>query len=101
MQLPKRLRVGPYRYTVSPQPNVHSGDGSRDFGSVNHLDGSIIINSTADADRQVATFWHELMHAFDHCYNIDLSEAQTDQLGNALAAFFIDNPSLAPAWSKK
>jgi len=100
MQLPERIRVGPYEYKVSVQPNIHDRDGNREYGNINYLDGQIALNGTVDESRAVATFWHEVFHALDHCYSVKLSEQQTDQLGNALASFFLDNPELAPAWSQ-
>lgn len=89
---PKRVKIGPHRYDVTVQDDrIVSADGQGfSCGQVDYQQGTIRLLDGAP-HYVFETFIHECVHAMSYATNIDLSEDQTQALGNVLAAFLIDN----------
>lgn len=105
MKLPSKnfkVKIGPFDYDV-----IYSQDTSEQsssYASISHSRFKIFIDPTMPAQRQVASFWHEILHGF-----FDISglyrrfeekaprieeEDITTSFGILLYQFIEDNPFL-------
>lgn len=93
MKIPEKIKVLYKDYTVEETVNLH--DNGRDlYGQIHYLPEKILLNADAKEEQKKSTLLHELVHAMDEIYNIELNENQVDKLGNALYMLQKDNPKL-------
>lgn len=93
MKIPEKIKVLYKDYTVEETVNLH--DNGRDlYGQIHYLPEKILLNADAKEEQKKSTLLHELVHAMDEIYNIELNENQVDKLGNALYMLQKDNPEL-------
>ena len=81
MKLPPSVQVGPFRYTVKAEQEL---EGDR-WG---HCDANwrlIALAKDMPPRQQTVTLLHEVIHAVDDVFNIDLKEPQVQELAHGLA----------------
>lgn len=93
MVIPKEVKVLYKEYAVEEQSNLHNENGDL-YGQIQYLEEKIILNADASAGQKKSILVHELLHALDEMYNIELEEKQVEKLGNALYMLQLDNPQL-------
>jgi hypothetical protein len=95
-----KVKVGHLEYRVLPLPAEKSEDGDL-FGLCEHEGQIIYIEAAQTPAEQLRTFFHEVIHAFWHAFNIrhgKLDEEKIcDVLESPLAMLFRDNPKLPTA----
>lgn len=64
------------------------------FGSFHPSTFEIKIDDTKPTSRKARTLLHELTHALDSVYDIQLTEAQTEKLEEGYVRLFALNPGL-------
>ncbi|MCH7577393.1 MAG: hypothetical protein IH822_06320 [Chloroflexi bacterium] len=93
MNLPESIQVGPFRYGVSAEQKL---EGDR-WG---HCDANwriITLAKDMPPRQQSVTLLHEIIHAADDVFNIDLKEHQVQVLAHSLAQAL----SSMGAWPEK
>lgn len=93
MNIQKTVKVLYKEYKVEQEENIHDEDGDL-YGQVRFLEEIIVLNAAASDRTKEATLVHELVHALDDMYRINLEEEQVEKLGNALYMLISDNPEL-------
>jgi len=92
MRIPDSVKIGPYTYRVEFCEAVVDHENAKLlYGQVDHMQHWIRLGNTFPPDHQAVTFLHEVLHALDAAYDLDLSERQIDLLGVTLMAFLKDN----------
>lgn len=82
--------MGAILYRVRrPAEMTHKGKSL--FGLWSIVNEEILVSGELQPAAAYCTFLHELIHAIDYDRSINLSEKQTDQLANGLAAIFYDD----------
>lgn len=89
--IPKRIKVGPFRYKVTYRTPILADDNTRLSGQCDHTNLRIVLDHTSKKPRQFETFIHEALHAMDYVAHTDLREEQVAQLSMVLTAFLLDN----------
>lgn len=93
MRIQEKVKILYKDYLVTEQKNLH--DESSDLlGQINYLSQTILLNADAKEEQKKATLMHEIIHALDEMYSIELKEKQVEKLGNALYMLQKDNPGL-------
>ena len=93
MNIPEKVKILYKEYTVEEQENLH--DGSADlYGQVHYLPEKILLNTDSSDEQKKATLIHELIHALDEMYCINLKESQVENLGTAMYMLIRDNPHM-------
>lgn len=92
MVIPNKVNVLYKLYEVEEQHNLH--DEHELYGQIHYLPEKIFLNADASVEQKKATLLHELLHALDEMYNINLKEKQVEKLGNALYMLIRDNPGM-------
>ena len=68
--LPVAVQVGPFRYTVTTDPEVlrdiERQERASCFGGANHRKLTIAVDASIPMDQQRDTLWHEVRHAIDN-----------------------------------
>lgn len=93
MIIPEKVKVLYKEYTVGEQQNLHDEEGDL-YGLIQYLPEKIVLNADASEEQKKSTLVHELLHALDEMYSIELEEKQIEKLGNALYMLHCDNPQL-------
>lgn len=93
MSIPEKVKVLYKEYTVEEQQNLHDEEGDL-YGLIQYLPEKIVLNADASEEQKKSTLVHELLHALDEMYSIELEEKQVEKLGNALYMLHCDNPQL-------
>lgn len=100
MQIPKRVKIGPYSYTVEFPHNFKEHEDCR--GDINYSLNRVRIDDRCEegyfltAARVWQTFAHEMVHAIlDHA-QIGLDEQQVDRVAAIALDIFINNDWLEP-----
>lgn len=93
MKIPGKIKVLYKEYTVEEAVNLHDNGGDL-YGQIHYLSEKILLNEAAKEEQKKSTLLHELVHAMDEIYNIELEEKQVDKLGNAFYMLQKDNPEL-------
>ena len=83
MIIPKKVRVLFKEYTIEEQINLHDEEGEL-YGRIDFLPEKILLNAEASEEQKKATLIHEIVHALDEMYKIELKEEQVEKMGNAL-----------------
>lgn len=97
------LRIGHRRVTVhplvGPKRGGHWSSCSGAAGAWHPREGVILISPEDAPEEQVATLWHEIIHAFHDCYPIESKRRDEESVCRALEMpltnLFRDNPHLA------
>lgn len=102
---PISLYVGPYRYYLyyaTPVTNknlydkfIKQEDEGLAFGHVNHEEQIIVVNGVCSDSRQSAAVLHEILHAIDVAYGMDLAEQEITVLATALIEALTSNYELS------
>ncbi len=90
MRIPDSVKVGPYVYRICQPESVTSGSSAL-YGQADHEQHVIQIGAKFPPDKQLVTFFHEVLHALDVAYRLKLSEGQVDVLACVLVQFLKDN----------
>lgn len=93
MIIPKKVRILYKEYIIEEQINLHDSDGEL-YGQIDFLPERILLNAEASEEQKKATLIHEIVHALDEMYKIELEEEQVEKLGNALYMLHKDNQDL-------
>lgn len=93
MRIKEKVKVLYKEYGISEQVNLHDESGDL-LGQIHYLPQAILLNADATEEQKKATLMHEIVHALDEMYVIELSEKQVEKLGNAFYMFQKDNPGL-------
>lgn len=93
MKILEKVKVLYKEYGVSEQVNLHDENGDL-YGQIQYLQEKIVLNADASEEQKKSTLVHELLHALDEMYNIELEEKQVEKLGNAVYMLQKDNPGL-------
>lgn len=93
MIIPKKVRVLFKEYTIEEQINLHDEEGEL-YGQIDFLPEKILLNAEASEEQKKATLIHEIVHALDEMYKIELKEEQIEKMGNALYMLCRDNQEL-------
>lgn len=91
MRLPRTLKIGPYRYTVSVEKDPRNDHDQQLNGHILYDDLRIVMRASMPPERMAATLLHEVVHGLSELGQINLEEEQVHQLGGPLAAFLLDN----------
>ena len=95
MKITTSVRVGPAIYTVDffdPTDYPSGKDGI--WGSCNHTEMSILVDSRACHTRQFQTMIHEVVEAMNDQYDLRLKHHQVILLETAWTSFIRDNPEV-------
>lgn len=85
MQIPRKIKIGAHNYDiVIAKPNELGND--RD-GYHDPANNQIIINGEYGHSHQLATFWHESLHAL----NSELEEKDVEFIAQGITQIIIDN----------
>ena len=96
VKVPKEVSYGCFTYKVYLDPTQdEAGYG----GSTLHDKEEIRINPTIPASRKLAAFIHENVHLLAKNYHIDLSEHETELLGNGISELLSRNLGIELDWS--
>lgn len=92
MNIPERVKIGPYRYHVTfTDERIPAGDGNGwSVGQIDYKQNTITLLN-ASHHYTFATFIHECLHAIDDVMETGLSEKQISRMANGVSAFLIDN----------
>ena len=93
MSIPEKVKVLYKEYTVEEQQNLHDEEGDL-YGLIQYLPEKIVLNADASEEQKKSTLVHELLHALDEMYSIELEEKQVEKLGTALYILLQDNPKM-------
>lgn len=93
MEIPESVKILYKEYTVEEHENLHDEKGDL-YGQIHYLPERILLNEGAKKEQKKAVLLHEIVHALDEMYNIELEEKQVEKLGNALYMLQRDNPGL-------
>lgn len=96
MKIPDRVKVGAIMYDVKIVEHPVTVSGHECYGKITYDQNLIEVRAVPfmSEQRQVHTFFHELIHAFTHERGIDWGEKDelyTEELAKALHAFCVDN----------
>ena len=83
-RLPREVKIGPRVYKVEIDATVA---GEHAWGTCEHVNCTIRIGELAVArpGQAAVTFLHEIIHAVDNCWELDLTEENITRLANGLA----------------
>ena len=84
INFPTIIPVGPINYTVVLMPSLTTEEGKVAFGLQKPMEQELRINSAAKEDSQRVTLFHELIHAVDSLYDLELTEPQIVRLANII-----------------
>jgi hypothetical protein len=90
LNLPERIKVGPFEYAVELADEVRI-DGRDHAGTCDYAQHRIRIQRDIPPDRQREVFFHEALHAIDDAMWNGLTEKQITRLSRGLVAFLLDN----------
>lgn len=93
MVIPDKVKVLYKEYTIREEQNLHDENADL-YGQIQYLSEMILLNSYSSEEQKKATLVHEIIHALDEIYGIDLKEEQVEKLGNALYVFIRDNSKM-------
>jgi len=96
VNIPDKVKIGWQTYKIieiEPKEDLITAS-ERFYGQILYDKSKILLKADVSEEQKRNTLLHEIIHAVDEAYNIELSEKQVDTLGNALMAVFIDNPDL-------
>lgn len=90
---PKEIRVGENDYEVCFVRNIGDKPGSKytTFGGCNDFDCKIYIKLGQSAEERLITLVHELLHAVEAEYGIEIPHDLINKLEKPLAKLIIDN----------
>lgn len=91
MKISEQVKVGAYAYQVTWHDELRNDQDVRLRGQCDHSAGAIRILRGQPADREVETFFHELIHAVECAWNLDLTEDEVAGLSLGLTATLRDN----------
>lgn len=96
MSLPKKVKIGWKEYKILEQaPDEALIDGGTIcYGQVFYDRQEIYINKNYRKKHKKATLLHEVIHAIDEQYSIDLKEEQVVSLTHGLMSVLKDNPEI-------
>lgn len=99
MLLPKTIKVGYHDYKVRMVPSVmkRAKSGEKLIGQCDLMKQEIRVWEGVGPDNQMSTFWHEVLHAIAHNWDIDLTETDVSRLGCGLTTVLKDC-GLLDAW---
>jgi Zn-dependent peptidase ImmA (M78 family) len=93
MRIPDSVKIGPRVFRVEQPQNVVDGADNL-WGKCEHSAGVIYVAARLSQDQQAVTLLHEVIHALDHQYDLNLKESQVRRLSYALMSFLKDNSFL-------
>ena len=93
MKIPDKVRILYKEYFVEEQSGLHNNVGDL-YGEIHYLSERILLNCESSQDQKFATLMHEIVHALDEMWCINLKEKQVEKLGNAFYMLMRDNPQL-------
>lgn len=96
MSLPKKVKIGWKEYKILEQPPDEAliDGGTICYGQVFYDRQEIYINKNYRKKHRKATLLHEVIHAIDEQYSIDLKEEQVVSLTHGLMSVLKDNPEI-------
>ena len=86
-KLPKAVRVGPYVYTF--EQNRIPDSGQR-WAETSHMLRTIRFGEFCGSTEMPSSLVHELVHAVESAYAVDLEEKQVSALANGLTQALTD-----------
>jgi len=90
VKIPKKVKIGPYDYTVERFPQVVKG-GDVYYGRCFKDQCRIEIATSHPAQIIDVALMHEYLHGIDEVYDVGLEESQVDRLATGIMAFLKDN----------
>ena len=93
MTIPDKVRILYKEYFVEEQSGLHNNVGDL-YGEIHYLPEKILLNRESSQEQKLATLMHEIVHALDEMWCINLEEDKVEKLGNALYMLVRDNPKL-------
>ncbi len=81
MKLPKSIHVGPYRYKVSTGQNIADGL----VAQFRFEEQTIKVSVNCPRRQEPVALMHEIIHAADAVFKVDLKERQVELLAHGLA----------------
>jgi hypothetical protein len=94
VRIPKRIKIGPYDYSVQRKETVLSDDRSELWGQYNPTAQVITLTNNMTPQREATAFLHEVFHAIDELVGSELTEKQIEVFAPALLSFLRDNKML-------
>ena len=94
-----KIVIGPASYSVILDKKMNGivyPTGDRPFGLYDPLNSVIRIREELKNDHRYGTLWHEIVHAFNYMFSVELSEEQVNVLGSCIAEALIRNRNLLP-----
>ena len=94
MKIPKKLKVAGVTYRVSVVDDPKTIDGRFEYGTANHMQGEIVLNTATPQEMQEETLLHEVIHCVNERFGLALEEDQVKALGAGLYQILKDNKLL-------
>jgi len=98
MKILATVRLGPVVYEVKQVPHLFNKDDHTTVlgGFIDHAHLLIEVATAYGPAHAGVSFLHELVHAVEHFFSLDLEERETDCLARGLYMALADNGLLAP-----
>ena len=93
MIIPEKVKILYKNYAVREESNLHDNK-SELYGIARYLEEEIVLNAGASLNQKKATLIHEIIHAIDEIYCVELSEGQVEKLGTGVFMLLRDNPDM-------
>ena|SRR5690348_12750085 len=87
MRIPKKVKIGPYNYTVKWVERLQSDDLEACYGLIRKTTQEILLDPSMQPDRAAVVFLHEVLHGLDDLAGLGLTEEQTTRLAPVLYDF--------------
>lgn len=88
---PKDVMVNGNLWAVKFVRHLPDTKTKKTFGICDPSDRVIYIRQGQDSEERLDTFFHELVHAIECEFDIDIEHKLVDKLGAALARVYVEN----------
>ena len=94
MNLVKKVKVGPFVYTIQYKKEVKTDKDEKCYGLCDSSNQIIEVDNTVPPDMQCVTLIHELLEALNNHYTLNLKHDAIDTLDVLLFQIIKDNRNL-------
>ena len=97
VKIPKEIKIGVYPYRVIPTPHLKLNKGN--WGTTNHTEKTIVLDSALPSLELNQTLIHEVLHIISVVFMCSLDEDNVERLANGMGEFLFDNLGIEFDWS--